>query len=69
MMNIMEEEVLIWEKLILFWYNYFVVNNVNDLCYIYCYFYLIRFNVWGNFRDLVKNMMVEFVMFCFLNGN
>lgn len=69
MMNIMEEDISIREKLTLFWQNHFAVNNVNDPRFIYRYFDLIRNNAWGNFKNLVKNMTVEPAMLRFLNGN
>jgi uncharacterized protein (DUF1800 family) len=69
MINIMEEEVSIREKLTLFWHNHFAVNTVNDPRFIYRYFKLIRSNAWGNFKTLVKDMTVEPAMLRFLNGN
>ncbi len=69
MMNIMEEEVSIREKLTLFWHNHFAVNTVNDPRFIYRYFKLIRSNAWGNFKTLVKDMTIEPAMLRFLNGN
>lgn len=69
MMNIMEEEVSIREKLTLFWQNHFAVNTVNDPRFIYRYFHLIRSNAWGNFKSLVKEMTIEPAMLRFLNGN
>ena len=65
----MEEPVSIREKLCLFWHNHFAVANINDPKFFYKHISLIRTNAWGNFRELIKEMIIDPAMLRFLNGN
>lgn len=67
--TLLEEGVSIREKLTLFWNNHFAVANVNDPKYVYRYISLLRSEAWGNFRELVKAMIIDPAMLRFLNGN
>lgn len=67
---IYREEVSLVEKLTLFWHNHFAVNRngVNDPRFFYQYITTIRSQVWGNFRQLVKDITIDPTMLRFLNG-
>lgn len=67
--TMLNEGISIREKLTLFWQNHFAVANVNDPKFIYRYISLIRQNAWGNFKELVKDMIIEPAMLRFLNSN
>ena len=64
-----EEGISVREKLSLFWVNHFAIQGVNDMRVSYQYISLIKNNVWGNFRQLIKEMTVNHAMLRFLNGN
>lgn len=67
--TMLEEGISIREKLTLFWHNHFAVANINDPKYFYRYISLLRSNAWGNFRELIKAIIIEPAMLRFLNGN
>ena len=63
------QEVSILEKMVLFWHNHFVISNIGDPKYVYRYSMLLRHNALGNFKNLTKKMTVEPAMLRYLNGN
>ncbi len=64
-----EEGISVREKLSLFWVNHFAIQGVNDMRVSYQYISLIKQHVWGNFRQLIKDMTINHAMLRFLNGN
>ncbi|MEO0341451.1 MAG: DUF1800 domain-containing protein, partial [Bacteroidota bacterium] len=66
---LMEEEPSIREKMTLFWHNHFSVANVNDPKFVYKYITLLRTYSTGNFRQLIKDIIIDPAMLRFLNGN
>ncbi len=66
---LMEEVPSIREKMTLFWHNHFSIANVNDPKFVYQYITLLRTYSTGNFRQLIKDIIIEPAMLRFLNGN
>ena len=64
-----QDGISLREQMTLFWHNHFAISNVNDPRYLYRHITLCRNNVWGNFRDLIKEVTVDPAMLRFLNGN
>ncbi len=67
--TMLEEPISIREKLTLFWHNHFAVSNIADPKFLYKHITLLRDNAWGNFKDLVKAIIIDPAMLRFLNGN
>lgn len=61
----------VWFKLVLFWYNYFVIWENDYVCNFFMWYYydLLYWWVFGNFCIFVEEMGVNLVMFIFFNGN
>lgn len=59
------------ERMTLFWYNHFVVENVvvKDGRFFYRYLQMLRENALGNFQTLVEQVTVHPAMLRYLNGN
>lgn len=64
-----EEGISVREKLSLFWVNHFAIQGGNDMRVSYQYISLIKAHVWGNFRQLIKDITINPAMLLFLNGN
>jgi uncharacterized protein (DUF1800 family) len=58
------------EKMILFWHNHFPTeaNDVGNSQFVYKYHALLRNNVLGNFKSLVRAVTVDPAMLRYLNG-
>lgn len=69
MENISKGHFSIIEKMSLFWQNHFAAEYSNDARATYNYINLLRTNVLGNFRELVKAVTIDPCMLMFLNGN
>ena len=57
------------ETMVLFWHNHFAINTAVEPKYNYRYLSSIYNHVYGDFRQLVKEMTVDPLMLTFLNGN
>jgi uncharacterized protein (DUF1800 family) len=59
------------EKMVLFWHNHFVIEfgTVSEPRHSYQYVALLRNNVLGNFKTLVRQVTVQGAMLRYLNGN
>ncbi len=59
------------EKMILFWHNHLAteLDVVGDPRYAYLHQLLLRKNVMGNFKDLVRQITVDPAMLQYLNGD
>jgi len=67
--QMLNEGTSIREKMVLFWHNHFVTGDINDPKFVYKYITLLRENVLGNFKDLVKKATIDPAMLRYLNGN
>lgn len=65
----MDRKFSIKEKMMLFLHNHLVVSDIVHPHLNYNYFKLLRRDVLGNFKELVKNMTIEPAMLKYLNGN
>ena len=65
----MQEPLSARETMTLFWHNHFAINNTNEPKYAYRYLSTLRSQVFGDFRQLVKDITVDPSMLRFLNGN
>jgi uncharacterized protein (DUF1800 family) len=66
---VLNEGVNLREKMVLFWHNHFVTADAPHGKFIYQYIKLLRDNVFGNFKALVKDITVNSLMLRYLNGN
>ena len=68
---IVNQQLSIREKMVLFWHNHFVTEfvNVGDPRYSYRYNALLRRYALGSFKDLVREITVDGSMLVYLNGN
>lgn len=59
------------EKMTLFWHNHFSTEaaDVNDSQFVYKHHQLLRQNVLGNFKSLVRQVTVDPCMLVYLSGN
>lgn len=59
------------EKMVLFWHNHFATGavSVKDARYMYRQNALLRENVYGNFKSLVRQITFDPAMLRYLNGN
>lgn len=56
------------EKMVMFWYNHFVVANINDPRFLYHYNTKLRANALGNFKTLTQLITIDPAMLEYLNG-
>ena len=58
------------EKMVLFWHNHFATETtaIGDARFVYKHHALLRANVLGNFKDLVKQVTIDPGMLRYLNG-
>lgn len=68
---ILNHQLSIREKMVLFWHNHFVTEivNVGDPRYSYRYNALLRRYALGSFKDLVREITIDGAMLVYLNGN
>ena len=57
------------QTMILFWHNHFAISTAVEPKYNYRYLQTLHTHVYGDFRQLVKDMTVDPLMLTFLNGN
>lgn len=69
--NMMQQQISIYEKMVLFWHNHFVTeaNVVNNASYLYQYNLLLRKYALGNIKQLMIDMTVNTAMLSYLNGD
>lgn len=67
--NTLTQEGSIFQKMVLFWHNHFVVSDVDDPKYAYQYLTVIGNNALGNFKQFVKDITINPAMLRYLNGN
>lgn len=67
--QMLEEDISIRERMVLFWINHFGISNVRNHRYEYDYFRLLRERATGNFRQLIKDITIHPAMLRFLNGD
>lgn len=65
----MESNVSILEKMILFWHNHLVISDIFPPNAKYSYMLLLRKYALGDFKQFVKDMTIEPAMLFYLNGN
>lgn len=67
----LEQGVSLTEKMTLFWHNHFScgANAVKDARYMYKQNDLLRQNVFGNFKTLVKQITIDPAMLRYLSGS
>lgn len=68
-LQMLNKNVSIMEKMILFWHNHLVISDLNSPDHKYSYIMLLRKFALGNFKQLVKDMTIEPAMLLYLNGN
>jgi uncharacterized protein (DUF1800 family) len=68
MLRINTESFSILEKMTLFWQNHFAVPFTSDSRATYNYLEIVRANVLGNFKNMVKQVTIDPSMLIFLNG-
>lgn len=68
--NMMQQEISLNEKMILFWHNHFVTEEavVNDASFLYQYNMLLRKYAMGNIKQMASEMCVTPAMLVYLNG-
>ena len=69
MEQMVNEELSIREKMVLFWHNHFVVADIQDARFLYRYITTLRANALGDFKQLVKDITIDPAMLRYLNGN
>ena len=69
--NMVTQPPTIFEKMVLFWHNYFVteISVVNNAHYSYQYIQILRNYALGNVKKMVYDMTVSPAMLTYLNGN
>ena len=69
--NMLEQEVSIGEKMLLFWHNHFATscNTVGDARFSYQYIDLLRKHALGNFKTLAKEISTNAAMLKYLSGD
>lgn len=67
---LIDQELNITEKMTFFWHNHFATQTlvVEDARFSYIYYQLLRNNVLGNFKQLVKAVTLDPAMLQYLNG-
>lgn len=67
---ILNQDRNVREKMLLFWHNHFATqsNEVDLAIWSYNHHKLLRQNVVGNFKDLVKQVTLDVAMLRYLNG-
>jgi hypothetical protein len=63
------EGVSVFQKLIIFWHNHFVISEIADPKFIYKYVRTLQENALGNFKEFTKAITVDPAMLRYLNGN
>jgi uncharacterized protein (DUF1800 family) len=68
---ILERKFSVREKMVLFWHNHLAteMDVVGDPRYYYNHLLLLRANVLGNFKDLVRQATLDPAMLNYLNGD
>ena len=68
--NMMQQEISLVEKMVLFWHNHFVTEmaTVNTASYLYNYNQILRANALGSIKQLVNEITVCPAMLVYLNG-
>ena len=68
---ILNQQLSIREKMVLFWHNHFVTENttVGDPRYTYRYIAFLRQSALGNFKALVRDITQDGAMLVYLNGD
>jgi uncharacterized protein (DUF1800 family) len=68
---ILNQQLSIREKMVLFWHNHFVTETatVGDPRYLYRYVALLRHSALGNFKTLVGDITQDGAMLIYLNGD
>ncbi|MDP4219394.1 MAG: DUF1800 family protein [Bacteroidota bacterium] len=65
-----QPEVMLREKMALFWMNHFVIESRKDYFpqMLYAHLTYMRQNAWGNFKQMVKDITVAPAMLFYLDG-
>lgn len=66
---LLNHNMSIREKMVLFWHNHFPISDIKDPNMEYQYSQLLRRNALGNFKQLVKDMSINPAMLQYLNGD
>ena len=67
--QMMTEGVSARQTMTLFWHNHFAISTAVEPKYNYRYLQTLQSHVFGDFRQLVKDITVDPLMLTFLNGN
>jgi uncharacterized protein (DUF1800 family) len=69
--QMINQELCITEKMVLFWHNHFVTQAlvVEDARYSYNYYTKLRASALGNFKSLAREITLDPAMLLYLNGN
>ena len=65
-----KRDLMFREKLMLFWSNHFVIQEqkIYHTQQVYRFLTYLRKNVWGNFKQMVKDISIQPAMLVFLDG-
>ncbi|HYM20381.1 MAG TPA: DUF1800 family protein [Candidatus Kapabacteria bacterium] len=69
-LQMMQSDVQLRERLVMFWHNHFVVEEVKIYYFVHewRYFDYLRRNAWGNFKQMVKDITTMPAMLKYLDG-
>lgn len=69
--NILNQDISLTEKMMMFWHNLFVVESyiIGNPYYFAAYYQLLHQESLGNYRSLTEKMTINTAMLVYLNGN